>query len=41
MPPVELQYGLVPALVGIVNDRDRLLAKSVPSAVDPGDQEEA
>ena len=40
VPTVELDHRFIPALVGIVDDRDGLLPDSVPSAVDPSDQDE-
>jgi len=39
MPTMELHYR-VAVLIGIVNDRDRLLPDGVASAVDLGDQDE-
>ncbi|MBV8774260.1 MAG: hypothetical protein JO166_18280 [Deltaproteobacteria bacterium] len=41
MAAVELHHRLIPTLVGVVEDRDRLLPDSVTSAVDPSDQDEA
>src|SRR5262249_2350198 len=41
VPTMELDHRFIVALVGIVNDRDRLLPDGVTSTVDPGDQDES